>query len=149
MSPSQRSIDVHDDVIKWKHFPRHWPFMRGIHWYIRNLAHNSTSSQETYACNNNDTWCIYIYIYIQYYNGYVIVTKFALAVPRYECLCEFQRSCYTFITAVFYAMSCSMYIDRVLSNIFFFCIYFFNLETDIPVLETGIHLDACHLCRNR
>ena len=22
---------VHDDVIKWKHFPRHWPFVRGIH----------------------------------------------------------------------------------------------------------------------
>ena len=22
----------HDDVIKWKHFPRHWPFVRGIHW---------------------------------------------------------------------------------------------------------------------
>ena len=22
---------VHDDVIKWKHFPRYWPFMRGIH----------------------------------------------------------------------------------------------------------------------
>ena len=21
----------HDDVIKWKHFPRNWPFMRGIH----------------------------------------------------------------------------------------------------------------------
>ena len=21
----------HDDVIKWKHFPRHWPFVRGIH----------------------------------------------------------------------------------------------------------------------
>ena len=20
----------HDDVIKWKHFPRHWPFVRGI-----------------------------------------------------------------------------------------------------------------------
>ena len=20
-----------DDVIKWKHFPRHWPFVRGIH----------------------------------------------------------------------------------------------------------------------
>ena len=31
-------IDVHflttlyDDVIKWKHFPRYWPFVRGIHW---------------------------------------------------------------------------------------------------------------------
>ena len=22
---------IHDDVIKWKHFPRHWPFVRGIH----------------------------------------------------------------------------------------------------------------------
>ena len=21
---------THDDVIKWKHFPRHWPFVRGI-----------------------------------------------------------------------------------------------------------------------
>ena len=22
----------HDDVIKWKHFPRYWHFVRGIHW---------------------------------------------------------------------------------------------------------------------
>ena len=21
---------IHDDVIKWKHFPRDWPFVRGI-----------------------------------------------------------------------------------------------------------------------
>ena len=24
-------ISSHDDVIKWKHFPRYWPFVRGIH----------------------------------------------------------------------------------------------------------------------
>ena len=23
---------IHDDVIKWKHFPRYWPFVRGNHW---------------------------------------------------------------------------------------------------------------------
>ena len=23
----------HDDVIKWKHFPRYCPFVRGIHWW--------------------------------------------------------------------------------------------------------------------
>ena len=23
--------DMHDDVIKWKHSPRYWPFVRGIH----------------------------------------------------------------------------------------------------------------------
>ena len=22
---------LHDDVIKWKHFQRYWPFVRGIH----------------------------------------------------------------------------------------------------------------------
>ena len=22
----------HDNFIKWKHFPRYWPFVRGIHW---------------------------------------------------------------------------------------------------------------------
>ena len=24
-------MSINDDVIKWKHFPRYWPFMRGIH----------------------------------------------------------------------------------------------------------------------
>ena len=23
---------IHDDVIIWRHFPRYWPFVRGIHW---------------------------------------------------------------------------------------------------------------------
>ena len=29
----------HDDVIKWKHFPRYWPFVRGIHLSPVNSAH--------------------------------------------------------------------------------------------------------------
>ena len=29
----------HDDVIKWKHFPRHWPFVRGIHRSTVNSPH--------------------------------------------------------------------------------------------------------------
>ena len=29
----------HDDVIKWKHFPRHWPFVRGIHQSPVNSPH--------------------------------------------------------------------------------------------------------------
>ena len=31
--------NVHDDVIKWKHFPRYWPFVRGIHRSSVNSAH--------------------------------------------------------------------------------------------------------------
>ena len=27
----EEKILTHDDVIKWKHFPRNWPYVRGIH----------------------------------------------------------------------------------------------------------------------
>ena len=30
---------MHDDVIKWKHFPRNWPFVRGIHRSTMNSPH--------------------------------------------------------------------------------------------------------------
>ena len=29
----------HNDAIKWKHFLRHWPFVRGIHWSPVNSPH--------------------------------------------------------------------------------------------------------------
>ena len=34
------SVAKHDDVIKWKHFPRYWPFVRGIHRSPVNSPHN-------------------------------------------------------------------------------------------------------------
>ena len=30
---------IHDDVIKWKHLPRYWPFVRGIHRSPVNSPH--------------------------------------------------------------------------------------------------------------
>ena len=33
------SSDWHDDVIKWKHFPRNWPFVRKIHRSPVNFQH--------------------------------------------------------------------------------------------------------------
>ena len=30
---------TYDDVIKWKHFPRYWPFVRGIHCSPVNSPH--------------------------------------------------------------------------------------------------------------
>ena len=32
-------VGYHDDVIKWKHFPRYWPFVWGIHRSPVNSAH--------------------------------------------------------------------------------------------------------------
>ena len=31
--------NIHDDGIKWKHFPRNWPFVRGIHRSTVNSPH--------------------------------------------------------------------------------------------------------------
>ena len=31
--------NFHEDVIKWKHFPRYWPFVRGIHRSPVNSPH--------------------------------------------------------------------------------------------------------------
>ena len=31
--------EVHDDIIKWKHIPRYWPFVRGIHRSPVNSPH--------------------------------------------------------------------------------------------------------------
>ena len=36
--PMQSSTS-HDDVIKWKHFPRYWPFVQGIHRSTVNSPH--------------------------------------------------------------------------------------------------------------
>ena len=40
---SNHDVDIlschHEDVIKWKHFPRHWPFVRGIHRPPENSPH--------------------------------------------------------------------------------------------------------------
>ena len=32
-------LNIHDDVIKWKHFPRYGPFVRGIHRWPVNSPH--------------------------------------------------------------------------------------------------------------
>ena len=32
-------MSIHDDVIKWKYFPRYWPFVQRIHWSLVNSPH--------------------------------------------------------------------------------------------------------------
>ena len=39
---------AHDDVIKWKHFPRNWPFVRGIH-RSRWFPHTKASDMELWC----------------------------------------------------------------------------------------------------
>ena len=38
-SEIQLNLFIHDDVIKWKHFPRYWSFVRGIHRSPVNSPH--------------------------------------------------------------------------------------------------------------
>ena len=39
MACHQPIIWIHDDVKKWKNFPRYWPFVRGIHRSMVNSPH--------------------------------------------------------------------------------------------------------------
>ena len=48
-SISYRMACVHDDVIKWKHFPRYWPFVRGIHRSPGNSPHKKPEARNFYA----------------------------------------------------------------------------------------------------
>ena len=39
LTPAASFYSCHDDVIKWKHFPRNWPFVRKIHRSPVNFPH--------------------------------------------------------------------------------------------------------------
>ena len=44
-----RFVNKDDDVIKWKHFPRNWPFVRGIH---RSPVNSCTKASDA------ELWCL-------------------------------------------------------------------------------------------
>ena len=51
----------HDDVIKWKHFPRYWPFVWGIHRWPVNSPHKgqwrgALIFSLIWAWTNTQTW---------------------------------------------------------------------------------------------
>ena len=55
---SQGYVLCHDDVIKWKHFPRNWPFVREIHRSPVNFPHKgqwrgALMFSLMYACIND------------------------------------------------------------------------------------------------
>ena len=50
---------VHDDVIKWKHFPRYWPVVRGIHRSPVNSPHKGQwrgASMFSLICTWKNRW---------------------------------------------------------------------------------------------
>ena len=49
----------HDDVIKWKHFPRYWPFVRGFHrsrWISRTKASDAELWCFFFICARINDW---------------------------------------------------------------------------------------------
>ena len=58
-SISSYGLDRYDDVIKWKHFPRHWPFVRGIHrWPVNSSlkGHARTPLRFSLICARINGW---------------------------------------------------------------------------------------------
>ena len=48
-------LQTHDDVIKWKHFPRNWPFVRGNHrWPVNSPTKASDAELWCFLRLKND-----------------------------------------------------------------------------------------------
>ena len=47
---------IHHDVIKWKHVPRYWPFVHGIHWSPVNSPHKGQWCGAHYNVTVTTTW---------------------------------------------------------------------------------------------
>ena len=53
------NVGKHDNVIKWKHFPRYWPFARGIHRSPVNSPHKDQwrgALMFSYICTRINGW---------------------------------------------------------------------------------------------
>ena len=57
---TQFTVTVHDDVIKWKHFPSNWPFVRGIH----RSPVNSTHKGQWRGALMFSSICVWIYDWV-------------------------------------------------------------------------------------
>ena len=113
---------THDDVIKWKHFSRYWPFLRGIHRSPVNSPHkgqwhgplrfslvcawtNSNFLNYTYTTQRANTYtyicvCTYLVLASQtktfWRNSVMIYLKIRnyIITVKYFC-CHFQRIFHT------------------------------------------------------
>ena len=51
-----RTRSAHDDVIKWKHFPRYWPFVQGIHRFTPHRGQWRGALMFSLICAWINTW---------------------------------------------------------------------------------------------
>ena len=49
-------LSLRDDVIKWKHFPRYWSYVRGIHRWMPVLMASNTELSCFFICARINDW---------------------------------------------------------------------------------------------
>ena len=83
--PFDRTGCMHDDVIKWEHFPRYWPFVRGIHQSPVNSPHNGRW-HEAYMVSFICAWT----------NGWVNNRDAGYSLPLWRHCNEFNNWCHAY-----------------------------------------------------
>ena len=74
----------HNDVIKWKHFPHCWPFVRGIHRSLLNSPQKASDAELRYFLWSEQTVGQIIKIVIRHLAHYDIIVMLAL---KFNLLC--------------------------------------------------------------
>ena len=89
------NMTSHDDVIKWKHFPHYWPFVRGIHQSLVNSPHKRQWRGDlmfSLICARINGWVNNreagdLRCHVVHYDITVMIFQFALEFSNTKCWC--------------------------------------------------------------
>ena len=104
----QGLVSIHDDVIKWKHFPRYWPFVRGIdrsRWIPRTKA-SDAELWFFFICARINDWVNnreagYLRRHRGHYDVNVMFMAVWVRVPRVTCVVvNIAESCKVYQTKI-------------------------------------------------
>ena len=156
--------DIHDDVIKWKYFPRYWPFVREIHRSPVNFPHKGQWRRAlmfTLICARKNGWVNNgvagdLRRYLAHYDVIVMWYVEFVAVPRhivYLCsnshnfpinnntdeLIALDIFTLIFVDAYFFSSVRQIYVKTV--SHFRRSVYYVSLAvfiTSLPIYETKL-----------
>ena len=114
--------EAHEDVIKWKHFPRYWPLVPGIHWWLVNSPHKGQGCRAlmfslicawTNSWTNNgdagDLWCHHAHYDIIVMNH--VIDPVAIKPPWTRCI-KVLLTYHNNTPAMSIYLGCSVFVDE-------------------------------------
>ena len=159
--PGLRRHLHYDDVIKWKHFPRYWPFERGIHLSPVNLPHKgqwhgalvflwSAPEPWTNTCTNNRDACNLrrhcahydVFVILQWNNCLCILWPYSQsALPLFVCIPNLGSGSFWYVQLPVKWQRKNYCVIPKITGYLYPCVQSQNILTRfIPNMKSGSHI---------